>query len=89
MRKSRRKHFGSRIADLAADNYGQEFVLGLLESEKEELQRIEEALARVESKTFGKCEMCSELIDKDRLLAIPYAKFCIECQRNVEAGLEE
>jgi len=29
------------------------------------------------------------LIDKDRLLAIPYAKLCIECQRNVEAGLEE
>ena len=81
--------YPDHITDLAADNYGQEFALGLLESEKEELQQIDEALAKLGAKTFGKCETCTEPIDKDRLLAIPYAKLCIQCQRKVEAGLKE
>jgi len=81
--------YPEHLADLASDTYEHDFSLGLLESEKVELQEIEESLARIEDKTFGKCEMCAETIDKARLRAIPYARMCIDCQRKHEAGLEE
>ena len=81
--------YPEHITDLASDTYEHDFSLGLLESEKVELQEIEESLARIEDKTFGKCDMCMGTINKARLRAIPYARLCIGCQRKHEAGLEE
>ena len=78
--------YPEHIADLASNYYEQDFTLGLLEGEKEELQAIDEALERIEDKTFGDCEMCSTPIDSARLRAIPYTKLCIDCQRKTEAG---
>lgn len=52
----------------------------ILESEGlDEIEQIEAALARIEHGTYGKCQNCGNEIDKDRLFAIPYTKFCIGC----------
>ncbi len=72
------------MADIGSENYEQEFTLGLVESEEEELREIDLALERVENKSFGICETCSKSITKSRLKAKPQARLCIACKREEE-----
>jgi len=71
------------MADVGTENFEHEFLLGLIENEEEELRQIDEALQRIADGTYGICE-CGRAIPKTRLRALPYAKYCIECQRNSE-----
>ncbi|MHC4295531.1 MAG: TraR/DksA family transcriptional regulator [Planctomycetota bacterium] len=77
----------THMADVGSDNYEQEFTLGLLESERALLDEIDEALQRIENKTFGICLGTGEPIGKARLRARPWAKFCIDYARKLEKGL--
>ena len=72
------------MADLASDYYEQEFALGLIENEGEELREIDAALSRLQDGSFGVCGMCEKAISKKRLMAIPYAKLCVECKNQEE-----
>jgi len=72
------------MADVATDNYDRDFGLGLATSEQKVIWEIDEALGRINDKTFGKCLSCGGKINKERLLAIPYAKFCKDCQQKEE-----
>jgi RNA polymerase-binding protein DksA len=74
-------------ADVGTDNYEQEFTLGLLESERILLQEINDALERIERKTFGICLGTGDPIGLPRLRARPWSKYCIEYQRQLEKGL--
>lgn len=73
------------MADVGTDNFEHEFVLGLIENEEEELRQIDEALQRIEKGVYGTCP-CGKPIPKARLRALPYAQYCIECQRTSEHG---
>ncbi len=75
------------MADVGTDNFEQEFTLGLIESERELLKEIQEALGRIEDGTFGKCVATGKPIGKARLEAKPWAKYCIEYARMLESGL--
>ncbi|GAG47494.1 unnamed protein product [marine sediment metagenome] len=75
------------MADIGSDNYEQEFTLGLIETEQATLQEIDEALERIDNKSFGKCVGCGSRIPVARLKAKPHAKYCIECKRQEEKGL--
>jgi RNA polymerase-binding protein DksA len=44
------------------------------------LYHIDQALRRVRSKTYGKCEECGEQINRERLEAVPHARLCINCK---------
>jgi DnaK suppressor protein len=72
------------MADVGTENYDQEFTLSLIENEQGTLEQIYDALERIEAGTFGMCEECGQPIAKPRLQAIPYAKHCIECAREME-----
>jgi RNA polymerase-binding transcription factor DksA len=48
------------------------------------LSSIERALHQLEKGTYGRCQSCSEEIDRARLEALPYAEQCIDCQRRLE-----
>jgi RNA polymerase-binding protein DksA len=74
------------MADVGTENFDQEFTLGLIENEQQVLDQIQEALARIEAGTYGKCAECAATIPKPRLQAIPYTKYCIECARKLESG---
>jgi RNA polymerase-binding protein DksA len=78
--------FETRPGD-TSDGYFQEFNLELLERDGDTLREINEALGRIEAGTYGQCENCQELIFKERLKAVPYARYCIECQRKSERDL--
>jgi DnaK suppressor protein len=51
----------------------------LLGSLRESLAEAEEALARLDSGTFGLCERCHQPIAPGRLEAKPSARLCIDC----------
>ncbi len=74
------------MADVGSDNWEQEFTLGLIENERSLVREIDEALARVESRTYGVCLATHMPIDKARLRAKPWAKYCIEYARLRELG---
>lgn len=78
--------FETRPGD-TSDGYFQEFNLELLERDGDTLREIGEALKRIERGTYGACENCAELILKERLKAVPHARYCIECQRKAERDL--
>jgi RNA polymerase-binding protein DksA len=74
-------------ADIGSDNFEQEFNLGLLESERQLLVEINEALERIENGTYGICLGTGEPIGLPRLKARPWCKYGIEYQRMIEKGL--
>jgi len=75
------------MADLGTDNYEQEFALGLMDSERKLLREIDNALVRIEKKTYGICEGTGKPIPKARLKAQPWARYCVEYARKLEQGL--
>ena len=75
------------MADIGTDNYEQEFALGLLDSERKLLREIDDALARIEKKSYGICEGTGKPIPKARLEARPWARHCVEYARMLEQGL--
>jgi DnaK suppressor protein len=64
-------------ADLGTDNYEEEVTLGLLENEDPLLAEVNDALDRIEQGTFGRCEECRQEIPRERLEALPYARYCL------------
>ena len=72
------------MADVATDMYDREFNLGLASNDRELLFKIEGALKRVESRSFGLCSNCHKTIPQIRLKAIPYVETCLKCQEALE-----
>ena len=72
------------MADLGTDNYEQEFALGLMDGERKLLREIDEALERIENKTYGICEGTGKPIGRARLEARPWARYCVEHARMLE-----
>jgi DnaK suppressor protein len=44
------------------------------------LNYLEDALKRIEKGTFGFCSDCGQLIEKERLEAVPHAQLCVRCK---------
>ena len=76
--------FGMHQADAGSDAYDRDFALSLLSQEQDALYEIDEALKRVEIGTYGRCEMSGKSIPRARLEAIPFARFTVECQSQLE-----
>jgi DnaK suppressor protein len=76
--------FGMHQADAGSDAYDRDFALSLLSQEQDALYEIDEALKRVHAGTYGTCEMSAKLIPHARLEAIPFARFTVECQSQLE-----
>ena len=74
------------MADVGTDNFEQEFTLGLIESERQTLREIQEALVRIDGGTFGICMGTGKQIPKVRLEAVPWAKYTIDYLRLMDSG---
>ncbi len=75
------------LADKASSAYTKEFLYSLSNTDREVLQRVDEALQRIAKNTFGVCVECKEELNKKRLGAVPWASHCLACQEKVEKGL--
>ena len=76
--------FGMHQADAGSDAYDRDFALSLLSQEQDALYEIDQALKRIELGTYGTCEMSGKAISHARLEAIPFARFTVECQSQLE-----
>jgi len=77
--------YGSQAA-AASQVFAQQRDLALREKAEKELELVEAALARIEDGTFGTCRRCGREIAPGRLEALPWAAYCIDCQRLVNEG---
>ena len=75
--------------DLAVRNYSKNVMLVVSENESRQLTLIDEALLRLEDDEYGPCQNCENPINPKRLAAIPWARYCLDCQQLLEQGLLE
>lgn len=71
-------------ADQGADSFSQEFSLQLMQLDASNLSAVEEALARADDGSYGRCLRCDDWIVSVRLKAVPHARHCVDCQRAIE-----
>jgi DnaK suppressor protein len=76
--------YSLHMADSGTDNFDRDFALSLLSADQDSVYEIEEALKRIEKKTFGVCELTGKSIPKARLEAIPWTRFTVEAQAQLE-----
>jgi DnaK suppressor protein len=72
------------LGDQANTAYTREFFFELGNGNRELLRDVEAALRKIEDGSFGSCERCGEPIAERRLDALPFARYCIDCQRVIE-----
>jgi len=76
--------YSLHMADSGTDNFDRDFALSLLSSDQDAIYEIEEALKRIEKGTYGVCELTGKTIPKARLDAIPWTRFTVEAQAQLE-----
>lgn len=76
--------YSLHMADSGTDNFDRDFALSLLSSDQDAIYEIEEALKRIERNTYGICELTGKPIPKARLEAIPWTRFTVQAQAQLE-----
>jgi len=76
--------YSLHMADSGTDNFDRDFALSLLSADQDAVYEIEEALKRIEKGTYGICELTGKQIPKTRLDAIPWTRFTVEAQAQLE-----
>jgi DnaK suppressor protein len=71
-------------ADAGTDSFDRDFALSLVSNEQDALNEVEEAILRIKEGTYGVCEVTGEAIGKERLAAVPFARYSIEGQAEFE-----
>lgn len=77
-------NYSLHMADSGTDTFDRDFALGLLSADQDAIYEIEEALKRIEKRIYGVCEITGEAIPKARLDAIPWTRFTVEAQTQLE-----
>ncbi len=78
---------GKDEAEAGSDAYDRDFALTLLSQGQDAIREIDEALERIANGAYGVCEMSGKQIPLARLEAIPFARFTVECQAQIEQAL--
>ena len=76
--------FGMHQADAGSDAYDRDFALSMLSKEQGSLYEIDEALKRIEDGSYGVCDLCEKPIKHDRLEALPFTRYTVDCQAELE-----
>lgn len=72
------------MADYGSDMSEQDTTLALIESKTEALRDVDDAIRRIEVKTYGLCEECEQMIPPGRLELLPHTRYCVKCQEKRE-----
>lgn len=73
-------------ADQATSSQEKEMLFELSDNERVMLDQIEGSLRKMEKGAYGLCESCQKPIAKARIQAVPYARYCIQCQGTAESA---
>lgn len=76
--------YGQHMADAGTDTFDRDFALSLVSNEQEALYEINEAIKRIHAGTYGVCEITNQPINRERLMAVPFTRYSLEGQRELE-----
>jgi RNA polymerase-binding protein DksA len=76
--------YDNHPADSASDTYERTKDQAIDGNFREILDRINDALRKIDEQSYGQCDRCAKEINPERLKAIPYATLCIDCQETLE-----
>lgn len=65
--------------DSASNDRERDLVLSLNQRDRQKLIMIEDAIKRIDNGTYGKCPYGNEVIDEERLRAMPFTRYCVSC----------
>lgn len=74
------------LGDRALVTVNRDLSYRLTASERSMLKRIDDALDRIDSGTYGECMGCGKKVQPGRLKAVPWARLCIDCQELKDQG---
>lgn len=74
----------SHMADQGTDTMEREKAFLFISQKRQRLEEVDEALARIETGTFGVCGVCQENLPPRRLERLPTASLCVPCQEKQE-----
>jgi DnaK suppressor protein len=72
------------MEDLSLIDLIEDTGLAVADIRRGELTQMDEALDRLEDGTYGLCANCGQEIDGQRLKVMPFAVYCVSCQREKE-----
>ena len=81
------KGIPTHIADHGTDEFEKGLDIDISDAERKILDKINAAIEKIEKigkNEYGLCDECSVKIPRTRLKALPYARYCIKCQREKE-----
>lgn len=70
--------------DVASQSLDKEILFELSGNSHNTIGQIEAALRKIEKGIYGRCELCRQPIPKKRIKALPFARYCINCQHSSE-----
>ncbi len=82
--QQRRLEAAMDSGDQALVDLEREMGISLQEMRNRERRMIDDALASLEEGTYGRCAECDADISEKRLVALPFARYCVECQSRLE-----
>lgn len=74
--------------DLAEHNLEKDISFYFADTERKLLSEVENALFKIQRKEYGTCENCKKEIPIKRLKAIPWTRYCVQCQKKLETEIE-
>lgn len=74
----------NHMADYGSQDFERERLMTIEIEYQTRVQMIEDAVARMSDGGYGKCLRCGNAIAPERLDALPWAQYCIQCQEVVE-----
>ena len=82
--RSRERDYEGDLGDYATSDMIADYAHLFGERLRQRLQMIEEALEAIKDGDYGFCEECAEAINEKRLQLMPFARFCVRCQSELE-----
>lgn len=77
--------FSTHMADAGTDTYDRDLALGMLSSQQDALYEIDEALNRIRNGSYAICELSGKPIEPSRLEAIPWTRFSLAAEKQLES----
>ena len=82
-------NYDNHPAEIATELFQVEFNKGLLHHNDNTIREVESAIKKIDEDRYGICELCGEPIEDQRLEIIPYARLCIDCEREKNTKFNE
>ena len=76
--------YSQHLADAGSDTADRDFALSLISNEQEALKEIADAITRMKSGGYGVCEITNKAIPHARLMAVPFTRYSLEGQKELE-----